>query len=73
MVQQEYYTEAIRLMKAYTPLDEHLGEPWKSKGVNRGITSNTRILEDKVCLDIPVQGHKDKGTVHVTASKVFNE
>ena len=69
MERQQYYTEAVRLMNEYKPLDDYLGEPWKVLWVKRGITSSTKILEDSVALDIPVEGRKDTGTVHVTAFK----
>lgn len=59
----------MKLVKEYKPLDDYLGEPWHPLWINRGMTSKTRIEKTRVTLDIPVKGFKDKGTVHVTASR----
>ncbi|XP_067934744.1 uncharacterized protein [Watersipora subatra] len=66
---QQYYTEAVKLIREYKALDDFLGEPWQILWVQRGITSRTKILKDRVNLDLPVRGRKDKGTVHVSASR----
>ena len=58
------------LIASYTILNEYLGEHFKVQRISRGAMSNTRIGKDLVTLDIPVHGKKDRGVIHVTASKL---
>jgi len=69
MRKQPYYTDAIKLMKSYTPLQEALGDPIKCRSVARGIGSKTRVTADSVSLQVPVHGPKDSGILLVEARK----
>ena len=68
--QEQYYVDAITTIKDYTPFHELVGHPLEILKINRGASSNTRITDSSVTLDIPIKGPRDSGLVHVTATKI---
>ncbi|KAF6019912.1 COA1 [Bugula neritina] len=69
---QPYYMDSMKLISGYPVLEEYLGKSYSIKRISRGASSNTRIGKEFASLDIPVQGPKDRGVIHIQASHHLN-
>ncbi|KAK3764429.1 hypothetical protein RRG08_040025 [Elysia crispata] len=71
--QQGFYQKSVLLLRNYTPASEFLGKPIFSGRVKIGDKTMLNVENFSAKLVIPVVGSKDKGALHVLASREDKE